>query len=201
MKLIKPPNIIKNFYKKAIWSVPNEKNEIYLTIDDCADEEITIEILDILNRYNIKATFFCIGKYLEINKLHLKMIEDGHVVGNHGYEHLNGLKTDFEKYISNVYRCSEIIDSHLFRPPYGKISRKQYNSLQKSYKIVFWDVLSYDFDENVSPIECYDNVVSNFSSGSIIVFHSNKKSKRNLLYALPNFLEHALKNGYSFSTL
>jgi len=201
MKLIKIPNIIKKIYKSAIWTIPNEKNEIYLTIDDCSDEETTLEVLDILENHQVKATFFCIGKYVEENNLHKKIIKEGHGIGNHGYEHLNGLKTDYDKYISNVFNCASIIDSDLFRPPYGKISIKQLKKLSQSFKIIMWDVLSYDFDEKTTPIECLENVKSNIESGSIIVFHANKKSQKNILFALPVFLEYIKTTKFNFSVI
>ncbi|MBN2662914.1 MAG: polysaccharide deacetylase family protein [Bacteroidales bacterium] len=201
MKLIKPPNIIKKIYKNVIWNISNEKNQIFLTIDDCSDYEATIEVLDILDDFNVKATFFCIGKYIEVSKLHLTISEKGHAVANHGYEHIDGFKTNFDDYVSNVYKCSQIIDSDLFRPPYGKITHKQYKSLNKSFKIVMWDVLSYDFDEQTSPIQCLENVKNNFLSGSIIVFHANKKSRKNMLFALPIFLEYINSSTFEFSLI
>lgn len=201
MKLIKPPNIIKKIFKNAIWKIPNEKNQIFLTFDDCSNEDAAYEILDILDRYKVKATFFCLGKYLIISKLHLKIEQRGHVIANHGFEHLNGFKTNFDEYVSNVFRCNEIVDSDLFRPPYGKITPKQFKNLNKSYTIIMWDVLSYDFDEQTTPIQCFDNVKNNFSSGSIIVFHANEKSRRNMSFALPLFLEHVNSSKYQFSVI
>ncbi len=201
MKFIKPPNIIQKFYKNLICNIKNDENRIFLTFDDCSDEEVTLDVLDVLEKYKIKATFFCTAKYVETNKLHEKIIALGHAIGNHGYEHLNGYNTSVQDYVSDAFNCSNIIDTELFRPPYGKITPKQLSVISKSYKVILWDVLSYDFSQDVSPVECFEIVKKNTRSGSIIVFHTSKKASRNMLYALPNFIEFALRKKFVFSLI
>ena len=201
MKFIKPPNIIQKFYKNLICNIKNDENKIFLTFDDCSDEEVTFDILDILDTYKIKATFFCTAKYIETNKLHEKIIARGHSIGNHGYEHLNGYNTSVQDYVSDVFNCNNVIDTELFRPPYGKITPKQLSVISKSYKVILWDVLSYDFSQDITPVECFEIVKKNTRSGAIIVFHASKKASRNMLYALPNFIEFAFRKKYIFSLI
>ncbi len=201
MKLIKPPKILTIFDKNIIWNIPNSENKVFLTFDDCSDEDLTLWVLDILKQYNIKATFFCVGKYLEQNKLHEQIRLQGHEVGNHGYEHLNGLKISRREYLSNALKNNQIVDSNIFRPPYGKITLSQINLLKNNFKIIMWSLLTYDFDETILPIECFENVKKNVFTGSIIVFHTNKKSRRNINFALPASIEFLLANNYNLNSL
>jgi len=201
MKFINPPNILKKIYKNLIWDIPNEENKVFLTIDDCQSEDVTRRILDVLDEFKIKATFFCCGKNVEFNNLHNTILDKGHRVGNHGFEHISGYKTSLNDYVSNVYKCNQIIDSNLYRPPYGKITFRQSNTLKITYKIIMWDIMTYDFDLNTTPIECFENVKEYVKSGSIIVFHANDKAKRNVMFALPYSIEYLLKKGFSFSVI
>ena len=201
MKLIKPPKILRILNKNIIWEIPNSYNKVFLTIDDCSDEELTLWVLDILREYGIKATFFCIGKYIEQNKLHLKIKKEGHQIGNHGYEHLNGFKISRDDYFSNVMKNNQFVDSDIFRPPYGKITLPEINLIKKNFRIIMWSILTYDFDETILPIECFENVKKNVRSGSIIVFHANKKSRRNMTFALRASIEFLLANNYNLNSL
>ena len=206
---IKTHTIIKRLFKKYIWDLPNQNNSVYLTFDDGPTPEITNWVLDELAKNNIKATFFCIGKNILENPVtYSRILNEGHVVGNHTNNHLNGWKTSDENYLENIGTCQKIIDnnktntSKLFRPPYGKIRRNQGNQLlSKEYKIIMWDVLSADFDRNISPDKCLNNVVNNVKSGSVIVFHDSLKAAKNLQYALPKTIAYLLKNEFNFEVI
>jgi peptidoglycan/xylan/chitin deacetylase (PgdA/CDA1 family) len=196
MKFVNPSKIIRNFHKELIWTIPNSQNYVFLTFDDCKDEDLTFWVLDVLQKFNVKATFFCTGEYVEHNKLDKVILQKGHSVGNHGYKHLNALKVSKAEYLSNVYKNNQLIDTQLFRPPYGKISPAIIKHLKNSFKIIMWDILTYDFDKNVTPAECLENVKKHAKSGSIIVFHPIAKARKNLLFTLPASLDFLLNKGF-----
>jgi peptidoglycan/xylan/chitin deacetylase (PgdA/CDA1 family) len=195
---IKTNWFIKKIFSNFTWDVSNTGNTVYLTFDDGPIPEVTEWVLAELKKHGFKATFFSIGenitKHPEIFK---KVISEGHSIGNHTYNHLNGWNTSTEDYIENVARCEEAISkninqnlkSKLFRPPYGKIKTVQSKAIRKlGYKIIMWDVLSADFDTTISREQCLDNVLSNVKPGSIIVFHDSVKAFKNLEYVLPKTL-------------
>lgn len=197
--------IIKKLFSKYVWNIPNLENKIYLTFDDGPIPEITEWVLEELKKYNAKATFFCIGdnvkKYPEVFK---SVVESGHSIGNHTFNHLNGWKTSTKEYIENTKQCfstfinPETQNIKLFRPPYGKIKPSQSKTLRNlGYKIIMWNVLSKDYSNKISPEKCYENVINNVESGSIIVFHDSLKAYPNLKYALPKVLELLTKKGYT----
>jgi peptidoglycan/xylan/chitin deacetylase (PgdA/CDA1 family) len=201
---IKTNRLIKKMFPNYIWDLPPAGNKVYLTFDDGPTPEITTWVLDQLRQYKAKATFFCIGdnvkKQIEICQLIRK---DGHQIGNHTFNHLNGWNTDMQKYVANVHLCEETLlpfkssKSQLFRPPYGKVSKRQADQLlSEGYKIIMWDVLSADFDQNISPEKCLQNVIKNVTPGSIIVFHDSVKSFKNLEFTLPRFLNFLKQNNY-----
>jgi peptidoglycan/xylan/chitin deacetylase (PgdA/CDA1 family) len=208
--MIKVPKIIKLLFFNQVWDIPNSENTIYLTFDDGPTPEITERVLEILDKHQIKATFFCIGdnvrKYPEIVQ---KIISQQHSVGNHTYSHLKGWKTTTKTYISNTEACEiklhslyKIRNSKLFRPPYGKITPWQSYKLRKlGYKIIMWDVLSKDYDASISAEKCYENVIENGTSGSIIVFHDSNKAKKNLLNSLEKTIENLKSRGFKFEKI
>ncbi|HSQ44026.1 MAG TPA: polysaccharide deacetylase family protein [Ginsengibacter sp.] len=202
---VKTPSIIKKLYPECLWSVKTNENVVYLTFDDGPTPQVTPFVLDLLKKYNAKATFFCIGKnvkeYFEIYK---QVISDGHKPGNHTFSHLNGWKTDDKKYLEDIEKSANIIDSELFRPPYGRITKFQLKALQGEkfkLKTVMWDVLSGDFDLKISPENCYLNVANNSNPGSIIVFHDSAKAFPRLEYALPKALDFFSAKGFLCKTL
>jgi peptidoglycan/xylan/chitin deacetylase (PgdA/CDA1 family) len=202
MFLAKTPTIIKKYYPQLVWEVPNVEKKIYLTFDDGPIPEITEWVLDLLIEYNIKATFFCIGDNIAKHAgIYKRTLADGHAVGNHTFNHLNGWKTRGGKYLENLEECQSMVDSNLFRPPYGRIKKSQLKHISPAYKVVMWDVLSGDFDQKMLPEKCYENVVKNTVSGSIIVFHDSVKAERNLKYALPKAIEYLLADGFIFDVL
>ena len=209
MNWIKTHWSIKKLFSNYVWDIPNNGNKVYLTFDDGPTPEITEWTLNLLKEYNAKATFFCIGdnirKYPEI---FMKVIGDGHSIGNHTYNHLNGWKTSTDYYIENakLYETEHYnlqpANCHLFRPPYGKIKPSQSKILRKlGYKIIMWDVISYDFDATISKEQCLENVFKNVQSGSIIVFHDSKKAFQNLEYVLPRTLEFLKDKGFVFEKI
>jgi len=202
MFLAKTPSIIKKYYPKLVWEVPNTERKIFLTFDDGPIPGVTEWVLDLLIHYNIKATFFCIGdNVVKHSAIYQRILAEGHAVGNHTFNHLNGWKSGGRKYLKGVVRCRQLVDSKLFRPPYGRVSKSQLKHISKTYKVVMWDVLSGDFDSKTSPEKCYDNVVNNTVSGSIIVFHDSLKAEKNLKQALPRAIEALLAQGFVFDVL
>ena len=199
---------IKKIFPTYIWNIPNTENKVYLTFDDGPIPEITEWVLSELKKKGIKATFFCIGDNIKKHpEVFQKIILGDHAIGNHTFNHLNGWKTKTDTYLENTLLWDntfldlnlkkEAIKSKIFRPPYGKIKSNQAKSIQNlGYKIIMWDVLSADFDAELSKEKCLENVLSNVQSGSIIVFHDSIKAFKNLEYVLPKTLLFLEKNGY-----
>ena len=198
----KSPTILKLLFPSLIWEVKTDKKEVFLTFDDGPHPDITPWVLDCLNEYNAKATFFCVGenvcKYPEVYD---QILKNGHSAGNHTHNHLMGWKTNDDKYFQNVAMAEEYISSKLFRPPYGRISSSQIRKLKKDYSLIMWTVLTYDFDKSISKEKCYSNSISSSKNGSIVVFHDSIKASINLKYALPKFLEYFSNQGYTFQKL
>lgn len=213
MKLywIKTHYIIKTLFRGFVWDVPNNEKTVYLTFDDGPIPEVTEWVLNVLQEYGIEATFFCIGNNIEkYPDIFRKVVAAGHGIGNHTFNHLNGWETDTEKYKENVLSCEDIIqlnpgnlnNAKLFRPPYGKIKNAQAKWIRKAgYKIIMWDVLSADFDFDITPQQCLNNVINNTLSGSIILFHDSVKASVNLKFALPKTIEYLLEKGYQFKKI
>ena len=207
---IKTPKLFPVLYRDQVWSFSSKEKNIYLTFDDGPTPEITNWVLDLLDQYNAKATFFCIGKNIELyTDIFMRISGNGHAIGNHTYDHLNGWKTSNEDYENSVLKAANIIDqlnvsnkSKLFRPPYGKINRAQTKSLVKNnYRIIMWSVLSADFDNAIDEATCLNNVTKNAHNGSIIVFHDSVKAFDKLQIVLPKVLDHFSKKGYCFKAI
>jgi peptidoglycan/xylan/chitin deacetylase (PgdA/CDA1 family) len=202
MFLPKSPKIIKAAYSQLIWDIPNTNNKIYLTFDDGPTPEITPWTLSILKKFNIKATFFCLGKNVRNHpEIYQQILDDGHAVGNHSFLHLSGWKTGNDAYVEDFEQAAKLINSNILRPPYGRITKAQANLLKKEYKIYMWDVLSGDFDESITPEKCLNNVIKHTKEGSIIVFHDSLKASENLKYSLPKSIEQLLEKGFVFDKL
>lgn len=185
-----------------VWDIPNEENKIYLTFDDGPIPEVTEWVLDLLKQYNIKATFFCLACNAVKNpNIYSKIIEAGHTVGNHSYHHLSGWDSDDENYLTNIKKANEYLNAKLFRPPYGRIKKSQISQVVEDYKVIMWDVLSGDFDPKTTPQKCYNNVIKNTKTGSVIVFHDSIKAEENLKNALPKAIEYLLERGFVFDVI
>ena len=200
---IKTPRVIQRLFSNYTWRFSSVPKNLYLTFDDGPTPEVTSFVLQQLKKYNAKATFFCIGKNVESEQtLYETILNDGHAVGNHTFNHLNGLKTKHSDYIENVQQAAAHIRSNLFRPPYGKLKTSQGKALQKEgYKIVMWDVLSGDFDTKITPEKCLKNVLDNATQGSIVVMHDSIKAREKIYYCLPKILAHFSKKGFEFRAI
>ncbi|HEV8083770.1 MAG TPA: polysaccharide deacetylase family protein [Chitinophagaceae bacterium] len=203
--LVKTPFLLKKLYPECIWEIETSQKILYLTFDDGPHPEVTHFVLAELKKYNAPATFFCIGdnvkKHFEIYK---KVIELGHKPANHTFHHLNGWKVNDAAYLKDISMAASVINSNLFRPPYGRISRFQLKALKGAgfnLTTIMWSLLSGDFDEKLSGENCYLNVVNNAKPGSIIVFHDSLKAFTRLKYALPRVLEYFSLKGFQFKTI
>tara|TARA_B110001450_G_scaffold141409_1_gene132416 strand:+ start:890 stop:1534 length:645 start_codon:yes stop_codon:yes gene_type:complete len=207
----KMPRLIMRIFSKYTWRFPFNKKEVFLTFDDGPTPVITKFVLSELKKYSAKATFFCIGKNItKQSEVFQNIISDGHAIGNHTQNHLNGWRTDDQEYINSVLDCENVISStmkntvnpKLFRPPYGKIMSSQARMLfKKEYKIIMWDVLSGDFDTSITKEKCLQNVLKNTRKGSIIVFHDSVKAAERMQYALPIVLKIFTEKGFTFSKM
>ena len=202
MYLVKTPSFIRSLFPLYTWKIDSEEKVLYLTFDDGPVPGITDWVLDLLSKYNAKATFFCVGENVDKNPdLFNRIKEEGHEVGNHTYNHLNGWGTENLTYFHNIRKCARLVHSGLFRPPYGRLMPKQRQFLLRHYEIVMWDVLSGDFDEEISKEKCLNNVLVKSGPGSIVVFHDSVKAMEKLKFALPNVLDHFAQAGYRFEKI
>lgn len=205
----KTPKTVKNLLRNFVWEISNSNNIIYLTFDDGPITEVTEWVLDILKKEEIKATFFCIGDNIRKNPtIYQRILNEGHQTGNHTFNHLNGWKTKTIEYIENFKLCEteqlklNAEHSLLFRPPYGKMTLSQSKKIQElGYKIVMWDVLSFDFKPTITAEKCKENVLNNTSAGSIIVFHDSLKAEKTLKKVLPEVIQGLKKRGFQFDVL
>jgi peptidoglycan/xylan/chitin deacetylase (PgdA/CDA1 family) len=199
------PFWLRWLYPTLTWHKSRKEKYVYLTFDDGPIPVVTPYVLNTLKKYNCKATFFCIGDNIDKNPSILSdIINDGHAIGNHTYNHLKGWKTTDSEYLDNVRKCSLLAGTRLFRPPYGRIKKSQILKIKKHFpetEIVMWDVLSGDFDESISNEQCVKNVLNHCRNGSIIVFHDSLKAFNRLEFALPAVLESLTKNGFQFKIL
>ena len=216
---IKTPNLLKFIFRNWVWRLPSKEKVLYLTFDDGPTPEITEWTLNELKKYEAKATFFCIGKNIaEHPAIFQKIIAQNHAVGNHTNNHLNGWKTNTSTYLQNIEEAEKYFEEYLnpnriggkletenlklFRPPYGRLTFSQSRKIRKmGYKIMMWDVLSADFDPNVSNENCLENVIRNIENGSIIIFHDSIKASEKLKYVLPKVLEYYSYLGYNFRSI
>jgi len=198
---VNPSKFIQYFFPSLVWRKENSENNIWLTFDDGPTPEVTPYILQVLKHEKIKATFFLVGEQIEkFPNLVNDILSDGHLIANHSYSHKNGWLTSKKKYLKDIESCQELMPQNkLFRPPYGKITTAQISLLKEKYKIILWDVLSWDFSKKTTPKRVKQNVLKNTKNGSIIVFHNNQKSFRNLR-VLTETIQELKKQGFRFST-
>lgn len=202
--LFSTPLIIRcpRYFRKCLKRIDNKSKILYLTFDDGPTPKITEEVLNILEKYNAKASFFCLGKNAETYpNIIQKIYNTGHVIGNHTYSHANAIKVSNKKWFENVLKKSPVSEAKYFRPPYGHLLPWNYYKLNKYYKIVFWDVLTYDFRKDIS-ITTIENIINKkVRNGSIIVFHDSNKAAPKMIPALIYTLELFTKKGYKFDHL
>jgi peptidoglycan-N-acetylglucosamine deacetylase len=204
MRFYHTPSIFRYHYNRnAIWSIPVKGKSIYLTFDDGPTPGITSWVLNLLDEYHAKATFFCIGSNVEKNKqLYSEILQREHSVGNHTFDHLHGWKTNTVEYGHDIIEAGEVINSKLFRPPYGKMKRDQKSLVDKlGYKTVLWSVLSYDFDPNLDKELAFRKIKKLTKPGCILVFHDSIKAYDNLKILLPETLEYFSRLGYTFEKI
>jgi len=200
-----PPWIYRVLFPGAVWTIPSKKGDckcVYLTFDDGPIPDMTPLILDVLDRYGIKATFFCVGDNVRKHpELYQQLLERGHSIGNHTYNHVQGIAYKSTNYIRNVAEASKLIDSKLFRPPHGHMRLPQFFRLRKMFKIVMWDVVTRDYSPHMTARGVFNNVKRYVRNGSVIVFHDSLKARGRIEEALPKSIEWLINNGYSFKQL
>jgi peptidoglycan/xylan/chitin deacetylase (PgdA/CDA1 family) len=211
--------LLSIIYPKLTWTRKTSEKVIYLTFDDGPIPDVTEYVLNELDKYKAKATFFCVGENVSKNDLIFhKIINRGHKIGNHTFNHINGWKNNIEDYMENIAKADFILTQNLseenislyrssktgkklFRPPYGKIKKNQIKALEDHYEIVMWNVLTGDFDKNLPPEKCLRTAIKYTGKGSIVIFHDSLKALPNLQFALPKFLKHFTEAGYRFESL
>ncbi len=202
MFFAKTPWFVKLIYPDLIWNKSRDEKKIYLTFDDGPVPEATPFVLNELKKANAKATFFMIGdnvrKYPELKN---QVIAEGHSIGNHTFNHLKGWNTDTARYLENTAKCGELINTNLFRPPYGRATFSQLNSIKKSHQIIMWEVLTGDYMPEMNKEMCLKNAVSHSKNGSIVLFHDSIKAFENMSYALPKALEYWKNEGFEICGL
>lgn len=199
---VKPPSILFSVLPQLVWKMPSSENSVYLSFDDGPHPEATPFVLDSLKQYNAKATFFCIGKNVAAHpEIYHQLAGNGHAVGNHTYDHLNGWKTSREEYLQNIEKAAEVISSDLFRPPYGRITPAQVKQVSTRYKVYMWSLLSMDYAPRLTPGDVVKNVLDKITAGDIIVFHDSAKALPRLKHALPVILNELAQQGFNFKPL
>ena len=197
MRLFRPGFIAACLYPEAIFRIKTTEKLLCLTFDDGPNPDSTPQLLEVLDEFNIKAVFFCDGRAAE-KYPHLihQITSKGHVIGNHGYNHLNGWKTSTEKYTADIGKAAATTSCSLFRPPYGRLRFWQYRKLKKNYKIVFWDLMPYDFEASFVYEKSLQILKRKIRPGSVIVLHDNPNSAA--IKILVEFLAFAVDEGYNF---
>ena len=199
----KIPVSIQKLFKGMVWK--SEKvatNELYLTFDDGPNLNSTPLICDILKQYDVKATFFLTGCQIERTMSALdKLRNDGHCIGNHGFEHIHGWRISKDKFLENMMLGHELTSSRIFRPPYGEITPGQYKLIKDRCHVVMWSIMPYDFLRRTSPTECVNRVIEHSSGGDIIVLHDKDNLVRKIQAYLKPMVEGLLEKGYTFGTI
>jgi peptidoglycan-N-acetylglucosamine deacetylase len=210
--IFRTPFFLPWLYPQLVWKADSQEKKIFLTFDDGPVPGATEFVLETLKKFKAKATFFCIGDNVGKHPLVFKkIIDDNHAIGNHTFNHLKGWNYSTQEYIGNIERCSKQLNDsgvhnlssgsrQLFRPPYGRIKKNQIKALN-NYRIIMWDVLTHDYARSCSPERCLDGSLKATRPGSIVVFHDSLKAERNLMYALPRYMEHFYEKGFSFESL
>lgn len=198
----KTPRLLQALMPAYTWRVPTRARRLYLTFDDGPIPELTPWVLDVLRPFGAKATFFCVGEnVVKHPEVFQQILSEGHSVGNHTFNHLNGSKTEPLRYLHNVRRCARVVPSPFFRPPYGRLRAPQRAFLKRHFRIIMWDVLSGDYDAGISPEQCLAHVLDHVQPGSIVVLHDSLKAERNLRFVLPKIVAHFAAAGWRMESL
>lgn len=202
MYLPKTPAFLQQIFPDLLCKVPGEGKVLYLTFDDGPTAGVTEEVLNVLAHYGAKATFFCLGRQVVQHPgLYVRILAEGHRVGNHSFNHPDGWRTGTENYLQDVALAEQSITTDIFRPPYGRLKPAQYAALKSHFRVVLWDVMPGDFDPSKTPDDCYQILTNHVSYGSIIVLHDSQKAHPRLKEILPRFLEEYSAKGYVFKAL
>ncbi len=191
------PKFIRNTYPSCLWNYSRRTNTVYFTFDDGPNPNTTPQLLDLLKELDVKATFFCVGENVQkYPELFQRIKDEGHVVGNHSYNHLNGYKTKSKEYFENIQKAHEVIQSPLFRPPYGKVKRAQITKLKKNYKVVMWSLLVGDWDKTLTKEQCFFILKKRLKGGDIIVLHDSEKAFDRMMFTVERGVEWARAKGF-----
>ncbi|MCZ2444662.1 MAG: polysaccharide deacetylase family protein [Flavobacteriales bacterium] len=189
-------------FPQATWHGNRKENVLYLSFDDGPCSVATPFVLEILRTFDAKGSFFMLGNRVEVHPNLMQFIlAEGHCVGNHGYNHISGWRTNTRSYLENIEKASALIASALFRPPYGRLRYTQYKRISSQYHIIMWDVLSGDYISQRTATQCLEHIVSQSRPGSIIVFHDTARCMSILRQLLPAVLEYYQKQDYQFLPL
>lgn len=200
MRLFRPFFLLKVVFPEAVFRIKTNSKEIYLTFDDGPDQASTPRIIEILTRHKVRATFFCSGMSAETNRALMDLIiSEGHIIGNHGYNHPDGFKTSRSGYVEDIMKAAQFTSGTFFRPPFGRIKPSQFRELSQKFKIVFWDLMPYDFDKRMTSEKILTLMKRKVRPGSVIVLHDRENS--GAVSVLEPFIEFALKSGFIFKTL
>ncbi len=202
MFIEQPSGFLRLFGLKALWRIKPEERAVYLTFDDGPIPDITPRVLEVLDHYGIKATFFMVGDNVRKHPKEFEMVKAaGHRIGNHTFNHLNGLTVRTKDYVANVHKADTLIHSDLFRPPHGWLRNRQYHFLKRHYKLVMWDLVTRDYSKRLNADDVFENVKRYARPGSIITFHDSLRSADKLWSALPRSIEWLQKEGYEFKLI
>ena len=199
---VRLPGFLTSMAKSAVCRFPDTERVVYLTFDDGPIPEVTPWVLDLLRKENMKATFFCVGEnVMRYTEVYRRILEEGHSVGNHTYNHWQGLKHSDQDYFRNIEKAGEYIDSDLFRPPHGWLKTSQYRFLKNKFRIIMWDLITCDYDKRLTPEQVLSNVTDFVRPGSIITFHDSIKAQPNLTVVLPQAIRWMKEQGYRFEAI
>lgn len=201
--VVQPVRFIRWLYPKALWRVKTSNKEVYLTFDDGPVPEATPWVLDLLKEKGVTATFFCVGQNVKRHPvIYQRIVDDGHAVGNHTFNHVRAWAMGHQDYIANARQAVPLVNSRLFRPPHGQLWPWSVRDLKRMFdKIVMWDVLSFDYNRKITSSQVLDNVKRYTRNGSIIVFHDSVKAWPHMHLVLPEAIDWLLLQGYKFKTL
>ena len=199
---VRLPGFFTSFFTDAVWRFKEAGQAVYLTFDDGPIPEVTPWVIDLLEKEEIKATFFCVGENVQKHPdVYQQILDAGHSVGNHTFSHLQGIKQVDQEYFSNIEKAERFINSDLFRPPHGLLKASQYNYLKKKYRMIMWDLITCDYDCSIKPEKVVKNVKDFVRPGSIVTFHDSQKAKFNLMNALPPSIKWMKDQGYRFEAI